>query len=105
MGAFLAGFEWSIKESICALQAVDPGCRLPRAAPVENGIWADWAGKSSAGLTFGTGVERIGDESLTRSDSGFVHGYIYPARPLSPQHRESRKRPSRAGRLPPLTFD
>jgi hypothetical protein len=27
-------------------------------------------------LTGGTGLERIGDESLTRPDSGFVHGYM-----------------------------
>jgi|GEM_PF-4549384 len=31
-------------------------------------------------LTFGTGVERIGDESLTRDDSGFVHGKMCPFR-------------------------
>jgi hypothetical protein len=27
-------------------------------------------------LTGGTGLERIGDESLTLVDSGFVHGYM-----------------------------
>ncbi|MET3597370.1 MULTISPECIES: hypothetical protein [Mesorhizobium] len=28
-------------------------------------------------LTVGTSLERIGDESLTRPDSGFVHGYMW----------------------------
>jgi hypothetical protein len=28
-------------------------------------------------LRFGTAKERIGDESLTRTDSGFVHRYIF----------------------------
>jgi len=28
-------------------------------------------------LTAGTSLERISDESLTRSDSGFVHGYMW----------------------------
>jgi hypothetical protein len=28
-------------------------------------------------LTAGTSLERISDESLTRPDSGFVHGYMW----------------------------
>jgi hypothetical protein len=33
--------------------------------------------KSGLLLTAGTSLERIGDESVTRSDSGFVHGYMW----------------------------
>ncbi|WP_292097654.1 hypothetical protein, partial [Mesorhizobium sp.] len=33
--------------------------------------------KIRARLTVGTSLERIGDESLTHSDSGFVHGYMW----------------------------
>jgi hypothetical protein len=33
-------------------------------------------GAGAIELTAGTSLERIGDESLTYADSGFVHGYI-----------------------------
>jgi hypothetical protein len=37
----------------------------------------DGNGQNRLLLTAGTSLERISDESLTRPDSGFVHGYMW----------------------------
>jgi hypothetical protein len=46
------------------------GARRDIGTPTEN------PSRKLRALMVGTSLERIGDESLTRSDSGFVHGDI-----------------------------
>jgi len=58
----------------------------------------------SHGLTLGTVTERIGDESMTRSDSAFVHRNMWQITRLPPPYAESSKRWFPPIRLMPLTF-
>jgi hypothetical protein len=55
-------------------------------------------------LTIGTVAERIGDESMTRPDSGFVHPHICPAGTSLAPYAESPSRPFGPAARAALTF-